>query len=333
MEAVLPFGGVDQDRAKSRGGVMTLRIDGGVQLAFPYGGQAPAGIKHNGAGLAPRTHGGRHVPITHKKPAVRGAEPAVDPIEKRSPASGRNIGRLVIGGTLAVTGIILAGGGMLMTVNYTVATATGLDRILLAGLAAGSDLLALLMPTAAACLWRIRRRAAAAVAGILWIIAAGATLQNLCGFVGSYGDSFISGRESASTERSLVFDRLDRLRRARKEITETRSVAEINIAIRNATARKIDDERAAVAVAKHRDELDAQLAALEATIPTLPAMTAADPSAATIAGIVSLISGGQVVIADDTFRKLRLALLLVLPLLAGPILGLATATLAGERRP
>jgi hypothetical protein len=186
---------------------------------------------------------------------------------------------------------------------------------------------------AAAYLWRIRRRSAAVVAGVLWIIAAGATLQNLCGFVGSYGDSFISGRETASTSRALTFDRLDRLRRARKEITETRSVAEIKIALANATARKVDDERAAVAVAKHRDELDSQLAALEATIPTLPAMTAADPAAATISSIVSLISGGRLVIADDMFRRARLLALITLPLLAGLILATGTALTAKDRTP
>ena len=114
-----------------------------------------------------------------------------------SPSRSRNIGRFVIGGALAVTGIILAAGGLAMTVNYTVAGATGLDRVLLGGLAAGSDVLALLTPSAAAYLWRIRRHATAAVAGVLWIIAAGTTLQNLSGFVGSYGDSFITGREAA----------------------------------------------------------------------------------------------------------------------------------------
>jgi hypothetical protein len=284
-----------------------------------------------------RKPNGAGVPSVEKHTRQSGdATVSHDTVEKITPAPtpsrSRNLGRFVIGGTLAVTGLILAAGGAIMTVNYSISTATGLDRILLAGLACGADVLALIAPSGAVSLWHARRRSLALAAAVLWLIAASITLSNLSGFLGAYGDAFVSGRLTASTERSLVFDRLDRLRRARKEIAETRSVAEINIAIRNATARKVDDERAAVAVAKHRDELDAQLTALEATIPTLPAMTAADPSAATIAGIVSLISGGQVVVADDVLRKLRLALLLVLPLLAGPILGLGTATLAGERK-
>jgi hypothetical protein len=300
-------------------------IDGWTQLAFPYGGQAVASIKHNGAAK----------PNGKKPPARLAPDRGSRTVTAMPPTSsrGRNAGRFVIGGALAATGIILAGGGLAMTVTYTIAGATGLDQILLGGLAAGSDALALLTPSAAAYLWRARRRAAAAVAGVLWIIAAGATLQNLCGFVGSYGDAFVSGRETASTERSLVFDRLERLRRARKEITETRSVAEIKIALANATARKVDDERAAVAVARHRDDLDAQLAALEATIPTLPAMTAADPAAATISSIVSLISGGRLVIADDFFRRARLLALITLPLLGGLILATGAALTAKERRP
>jgi hypothetical protein len=116
----------------------------------------------------------------------------VDPIEKKLPTPSRgNAGRFVIGGTLAATGVALAGGGALMTVNYAIATATGVDRILLAGLAGAADLLSLIAPSAAICLWHARRRSLALAAAVLWLIAASITLQNLGGFLGSYGDGFL----------------------------------------------------------------------------------------------------------------------------------------------
>jgi hypothetical protein len=296
----------------------------------------------DGAGLAPCANG--HAPahdqeLEKRRQARKSHRRDQSEVEDHAfqltppPNRGRNAGRFVIGGTLAATSIILAAGGMLMTVNYTVATATGLDRILLAGLAAGSDLLALLMPSAAACLWRAGRRAPAAVAGVLWIIAASITLQNLSGFVGTYGDAVISGREAASTQRSLLFDRLTRLRIERKAITESRSPAEIIIAIRNATAKKIDDERLALQQARRRDQIDADLATIEQTVGNSPNLSQADPSAATISSIVSLISGGRLVIADDMFRRTRLLALITLPLLGGLILATGAALTAKEHMP
>jgi hypothetical protein len=326
-------------------------IDGWTQgeLALQHGGQASGTKRGNGAAkangknpparLAPADRGeltnefnssfvtGEEFPQSRPSRAVTAA--ALAP----APSRGSTAGRLVIGGTLAATGIILAGGGMLMTVNYTVATATGLDRALLAGLAAGSDLLALLMPSAGACLWRARRHVPAAVAGVLWIIAASITLQNLSGFVGAYGDSFIAGREAASTQRSLLFDRLTRLRTERKAITESRSTGEITIAIRNATAKKIDDERLALQQARRRDQIDADLATIEQTVGNSPNLSQADPAAATISSIVSLISGGRLVIADDMFRRARLLALITLPLLGGLILATGAALTAKERTP
>lgn len=284
--------------------------------------------KANGAGVPPVE---KHTRQSGDATVAHGTVEKITP--SPTPSRGRNAGRVVIGGTLAATGIILAAGGLAMTVTYTIAGATGLDRILLGGLAAGSDVLALLTPSAAAYLWRVRRRVPAAVAGVLWIIAAGATLQNLCGFVGSYGDSFIAGREAASTQRSLLFDRLSRLRIERKAITESRSTGEIIIAIRNASAKKIDDERMALQQARRRDQIDADLATIEQTIGNLPNLSQADPAAATISSIVSLISGGRLVIADDMFRRARLLALIALPLLGGLILATGTALTAKDRTP
>jgi hypothetical protein len=106
-------------------------------------------------------------------------------------------------------------------------------------------------------------------------------------------------------------------------------VGVIALAIRSATRATVDDERAALAIAKRRDAIDAELTVIETTIPTLPPVNAVDPSGATISGIVHLISG--VAIAAATLQRMRFALLLALPLLAGVVLAVGAA-LIGERR-
>jgi hypothetical protein len=301
----------------------------GQRQIADHSGQAVAGSASNNNAGPVRGNG------SHPPPAIRPITPTLDliPIERSSDHRRSSAGRVVTGATLALTGIALACGGLAMTVAYMVSTATGFDRILLGGLAAASDVLALLTPAGAAYLWRARRRVPAVIAGVLWIISATTTFQNLCGFVGTYGDSFVAGRQAASTQRSMLFDRLARLRSERKAISETRSAGEITIAIRNASSKRIDDERMALQQARHRDQIDSDLATIEQSIGNSPNLSEADPSSAAVVGIVSLISGGRLVIADDLFRRLRLLALVTLPLLGGLILATGIALTAKEREP
>lgn len=160
----------------------------GVQLSLPYApGRALVVVKHNGAAAhGMRTNGSGPPPAVLQR-----IEPVIDQSKKPAPpVRSRNLGRAATGVMLAFTGIALAAGGLAMTTTYMITAATGLDRILLGGLAAGSDVLALLTPSAAAYLWRARRRMPAVIAGVLWVISATTTFQNLCGFVGTYGDNF-----------------------------------------------------------------------------------------------------------------------------------------------
>lgn len=231
--------------------------------------------------------------------------------------------RVALRAVLILVALLLAGVGMSMTVTYNATTAAGADRIVLGTLAACADALALILPAAAAALWRARRRLLALMAVGLWLAAAATTASNISGFIGVHGDSFLSGRETASVERGLVLERIARLRAERAAITESRPVGEIVLAIRNASKGQIDAERVALVTARRRDEIDVQLAAVEQTVRTLPAVTTADPSASTLAGIIHVVSG--VAIAADALQRARLALLLLLPLLAGLALALGSA--------
>jgi hypothetical protein len=264
-----------------------------------------------------------------KKREAAAAALADAPIAATVASVATNMQRVAIGVLLILTAMLLAGIGMTATISYSLKTAVGADRFMLAALAAAADMLTLMLPTAASAVWRARRRGLALVGVLLWLAAAGITASNVAGFLGVNGDAFVSGRETAVAERTLVLERVARLRAERAAITEGRPVGVITVAIRNATKAKIDDDRAALAIAKRRDAIDAELAVIETTIPTLPPVNAVDPSGATISGIVHLISG--VAIAAATLQRARFALLLALPLLGGVVLAIGAA-LIGERR-
>jgi hypothetical protein len=153
----------------------------------------------------------------------------------------------------------------------------------------------------------------AMAAWAMWATAVMLTTVNVAGFIGQHTDSFLGGREVQSIQRALVLERLGRLRAERATITETRPAGAITVAIRNDGRGEIENQRAALAMAKRRDEIERDLAALEPRLITLPAVTLADPSAGVLAEILQLPS-------EIDLRRLRLALLLVLPLCAGLVL-------------
>lgn len=237
-----------------------------------------------------------------------------------------------IGVILVATATVLSAIGMTATVAYSMGTATGWDRFVIAALALAADVLTLVLPAASSAAWSRRRRAIAVAGVALWIVAAAITTGNLAGFIGTSSDSSITGRENASTGRELVLEQLARLRTERATIPESRTTEAIVTAIRNATKSRIDSERAALALAKRRDAIDAELGRLSAEVATLPAVGDADPSASTVAAVIKIASGGMITIADQTVARARIILLLMLPLFAGSPLALGLALLGVRRQ-
>jgi hypothetical protein len=237
---------------------------------------------------------------------------------------------LAIGLGLIVIAVLLAGVGTFGTVSYSLTTAAGADRLALAALALGADLLTLMLPAAIAAAWRHRQRGLALAAALMWFCAAAVTAANLCGFVGLGADRFVASREVAGTERATVLELLAKLRAERAGITEGRPTDAIIIAIRNSTKSRIDEQRSDLAEAKRRDAIDAELGRLSSVLPTLPAVADADPLASTVTAVIKIITGGVIVIADRTVARARVILLLVLPLFSGSLLALGV-TLLGAR--
>ena len=139
----------------------------------------------------------------------------------------------------------------------------------------------------------------------------------------------LAGRQTSSIERSLILDRIARLQAER---TASPKAAPSALSSRRSATRPGPRSIAcgASCVARQRDQIDAELAGLSATIRTLPAVSgAADPLAAAISGMVSVVTGGRIVIADEALARIRVMLLLALPLLGGLALAIGAA-LAGR---
>jgi hypothetical protein len=298
----------------SEGGALTSYLDG--QLEFF------AGIKRNGAGApAARTNGGS--PPVAKKAGATHTEPIIGPIEKTAPQTGR-VSRIFAAVILGAAGLGLAAIGATATVSYSLES-TG---TLMAALAAAADATSLIMPASACCLWKTKRRLLAVIAWCLWLGATSVTAANVAGYIASHTDVFLAGREVASTERGLVLERVARLRAERGAISERRPIGAITVAIQNAHVAELEALRTALAMAKRRDAIDAELAGLEPRLAGLPAVTMADPSTAVLADILRMP-------ADEIdLRRIRIAVLLTLPLTAGLLVAMAMAIgTAKERTP
>ena len=249
--------------------------------------------------------------------------PAVHAPAQREPRPARSFGRLTGMATLALVGMSLAAIGMVETTAYAI----NVGGSVFAALAICADLLVLTMPAAVAALWR-RRSPATIVAAALWLVGGAVTLANLSGFIGGSDDHFRSGRETQSIERTLALEQLTRLRHERAAIAETRPVTLLRVAVRNAPRTTRPGLREALAMAEHRDAVEGQLAAIAANLAALPPLAAIDPSAS----VLSELTGATV--TDAQLRRLRLALLLLLPLCGGFVLslGLSLLPLRAERR-
>jgi hypothetical protein len=242
-------------------------------------------------------------------PETLAAAPVIAP---PAPSRLSACGRLLATAIVASVGVALAVIGMIATTAY----AMRVGGWLFAALAICADALVLFMPAAVAGLWR-RRSPAALVAAALWLVGGAVTLANLSGYVGSSDDAFRAVRETQSTQRSLALEQLARLRNERAAISELRPVGALNVAINNVRKSKRPALREALAVAERRDALEARLSAVSASLPTVPQIALVDPSA----GVLSEISGATV--SETLLRRVRLALLLLLPLCGGFVLSVA----------
>jgi hypothetical protein len=261
-----------------------------------------------------------------------------------APPSRRGAGRILLGGVMgaAATGLAVVG----LTVNTRFAASFGQTveaAVLLAAVGLVIDVLAIVLPSSAAQLWRDRHRMAGLVAWAIWLIALGMTLLAAMGFAATNIGDGIAGRTKVAAEATGLAADAARLRAERVGIVEPRAVAtieaelqraqpaaagvwrqtvgcsDVTLAASAAACAEVQKLRQALGTAKRRDALDTELRAAEARLATLPAITTGDPQAAMAADILAWASVGHVNLTPHDIHRLRITGLTIVPALAGII--------------
>jgi len=289
------------------------------------------------AAAPPRYHPGA---VFEARPVRRGA--------------GRIFLALVLG--LVAVGLTVVG----LTVNTRFAASFGQTAeaaLLLAAVGLTIDLLAIVLPSAAAQLWRDRSAMSAAAAWAIWFIALGMTLLAAIGFAATNIGDGVAGRSKLAAEATALTADIERLRAERAGIAETRSIASVEAEIQRAqpaaaavwkqtagcsnvtmaasgaACAEVLKLRQALGVAQRRDALDAELRSVEARLAPLPAITTGDPQATMAADIVAWISFGHVSLTPHDIHRMRITGLTIIPALAGIIFMFAITLLGvGKRR-
>jgi hypothetical protein len=275
-----------------------------------------------------------------------------------APPQRRGAGRIVLALVLGLSAIGLAVVGL--TVNTRFAASFGQTAeaaLLLAAIGLTIDLLAIVLPSAAAQLWRDHSIVSASAAWAIWLIALGMTLLAAIGFAATNIGDGVAGRSRLAAEASALTADVARLRTERSGIAEGRSVATLEAEIQRAqpaaaavwkqtagcsdvtltssgaACAEVLKLRQALGAAQRRDALDAALRDVEVRLAPLPAIVTADPQATMAADILAWISAGRLSLTPHDIHRLRITGLTIIPALAGIIFLFATTLLrAGRRR-
>lgn len=280
----------------------------------------------------------------------------IEPMPAASPQR-RGAGRILLALVLGLAAIGLAVVGL--TVNTRFAASFGQTAeaaVLLAAIGLTIDLLAIVLPSAAAQLWRDRNIMSGAAAWAIWLLALGMTLLAAMGFAATNIGDGVAGRERLAAETSALTADVTRLRAERSAIGEGRSVASIEAEIQRAqpaaaavwkqtagcsnvtlvasgaACAEVLKLRQALGAAQRRDALDAELRDVEGKLAPLPAIITGDPQATMAADIVAWISAGRLSLTPHDIHRLRITGLTIIPALAGIIFLFATTLLRPPRR-
>src|SRR5258708_10347174 len=152
-----------------------------------------------------------------------------------APPVRRSASQMLLGLVLGLVAIGLTVVGL--TVNTRFAASFGQTAeaaVLLAAVGLTIDCLAIVLPSAAAQLWRDRHAMSASAAWAIWLIALGMTLLAAIGFAATNIGDGVAGRSKVAAEASALTADIDRLRGERASITETRAISTIDAEVQRA---------------------------------------------------------------------------------------------------
>jgi hypothetical protein len=274
-----------------------------------------------------------------------------------APTPRRGAGRIILAIILFIAALALTVVGLTVNTHFAASFGqTAQAAALLAAIGLVIDLLAVVLPSAAAQLWRDRHHMTACGAWSIWVIALAMTLLAAIGFAATNIGDGVAGRSKLAAEATALTADITRLRAERAGIAELRPVATIEAEIQRAqpaaaavwrqtsgcsdvtlvasgaACAEILKLRQALGTAKRRDALDAELRATEAQLATLPAITTGDPQATMAADILAWASLGHVSLTPHDIHRLRIVGLTIIPALAGIIFMFAVTLLRIGRR-
>jgi hypothetical protein len=254
------------------------------------------------------------------------------------------------------TAVGLTGVGLVMNARFASSFGQSVEAaVLLATIGLAVDLLAVILPTVGVQLLQRRAFLAAGAAWTIWVAALGMTLLAATGFASTNIGDAVAGRAKVAGESAALTDRIGRLRHDRVGISETRSIAAIEVELQRAqpeaqavwratngcrdvtrmtsgrACEKVLELREALATAERRDGLDVELRAAEGKLATLPAIALADPQATTAAEILAWLSAGAFKPAPGDISRLRALGLALTPSMAG-LLAMMAISLSQARR-
>ena len=254
------------------------------------------------------------------------------------------------------TAVGLTGVGLVMNARFASSFGQTVEAaVLLATIGLAVDLLAVILPTVGVQLLQRRAFLAAGAAWTIWVAALGMTLLAATGFASTNIGDAVAGRAKVASESSALTDRIGRLRSERVAISETRSIAAIEVELQRAqpeaqsvwratngcrdvtritsgrACEKVLELREALATAERRDGLDVDLRTAESKLATLPAIALADPQATTAAEVLAWLSAGAFKPAPGDISRLRALGLALTPSMAG-LLAMMAISLTQTRR-
>ena len=274
-----------------------------------------------------------------------------------APRVRRSASQIFLGLVLGLVAIGLTVVGL--TVNTRFAASFGQTAeaaALLAAVGLTIDCLAIVLPSAAAQLWRDRHVMSCSAAWAIWLIALGMTLLAAIGFAATNIGDGVAGRSKVAAEASALAADIERLRGERAAIAETRAeptieaeiqraqpaaaavwkqtagCSNVTMAASGAACAEVLKLRQALGVAQRRDVLDAELRSAETRLAPLPAITSGDPQATMAADLVAWISLGHVSLTPHDIHRMRITGLTIIPALAGIIFMFATTLLRARRQ-
>ncbi len=278
------------------------------------------------------------------------------PNQSDPPKPVRSIIAMITSIVLFSTAVGLTGVGLVMNARFASSFGQSVEAaVLLATIGLAVDLLAVILPTVGVQLLQRRAFLAAGAAWTIWVAALGMTLLAATGFASTNIGDAVAGRAKVASESSALTDRIGRLRSERTAISETRSIAAIEVELQRAqpdaqavwrstngcrdvtrlasgrACEKVLELREALATAERRDGLDTELRAAEGKLATLPAIALADPQATTAAEILAWLSAGALKPAPGDISRLRALGLALTPSMAG-LLAMMAISLTQARR-